>query len=222
MKNKTTSVDKIVINHWEKNDHTDENWKNGIALTEQYADVTFDAAYEQHTEFMENVWKRFAVDIDGDDDTLQGLRFSILSSYQTYRGENPRLNPLCKGLTGEVYFGWAFWDTEIYCHRLHLFVNPQAAKNLLMYRYHTLPQALQRARDLDCRGHVIPLQPFPGTRIREPGSMWTWNIISAERLVMRSGNMTKSSKTRTFCIEKVSRCFLRFPVSMQVREITVL
>ncbi len=174
-KNKAACVDKIVINHWEKNDHTNENWKNGISFTEQYADVTFDAAYEQHTEFMQDVWNRFAVDIDGDDDTLQGLRFSILSCYQTYRGENPRLNPLCKGLTGEVYFGWAFWDTEIYCHRIHLFVNPQAAKNLLMYRYHTLPQALQRAQDLDCRGARYPFATISGNE-----DSGTWQHVDLE------------------------------------------
>lgn len=174
-KGKTARVDKIVINHWEKNAHTDENWRNGIALIDQLADVTFEAAYMQHTEYMKRVWDRFAVDIDGDDDTLQGLRFSILSCYQTYHGDNPLLNPLCKGLTGEVYFGWAFWDTEIYCHRFHLFVNPQAAKNLLMYRYHTLPQALRRAKDLDCRGARYPFATVSG--YEDSG---TWQHVDLE------------------------------------------
>jgi len=173
--NKTTSIDKIVINHWEKNDHTNENWKSGIALTNQNENTTFETAYQQHTEFMEKVWDRFAVHIDGDDDTLQGLRFSILSCYQTYHGENPRLNPLCKGLTGEVYFGWAFWDTEIYCHRFHLFLNPEAAKNLLMYRYHTLPQALRRAQDLDCEGARYPFATISG--YEDSG---TWQHVDLE------------------------------------------
>ena len=173
--NKPVCVDKIVINHWQMNDNTDENWNSGLALIRQYIDTTYEAAYRQHTEFMEDVWTRFGVDIDGDDDTLQGLRFSILSCYQTYRGENPYLNPLCKGLTGEVYFGWAFWDTEIYCHRFHLFVNQQAAKNLLMYRYHTLPQALQRAKDLDCRGARYPFATISG--YEDSG---TWQHVDLE------------------------------------------
>ncbi len=174
-KNRTACIDRIAMNHWEKNDPIEEHWNTGISLCDQYTEMTFDRAYDQHIHFMENAWNRFAVDIDGDDDTLQGLRFSILSSYQTYRGENPRLNPLCKGLTGEVYFGWAFWDTEIYCHRFHLFVNPQAAKNLLMYRYHTLPQALQRAQDLDCRGARYPFATVSG--YEDSG---TWQHVDLE------------------------------------------
>lgn len=173
--NKTACIDKIVVNHWEKNDHTHENREKGNTLAATYADVTFDTAYEAHTKFMEHVWDRFSIDIDGDDDTLQGLRFSILSCYQTYHGESPRLNPLCKGLTGEVYFGWAFWDTEIYCHRFHLFANPQAAKNLLMYRYHTLDQALRRARDLDCRGARFPFATISG--YEDSG---TWQHVDLE------------------------------------------
>ena len=172
---KSSHVDKIVINTWEKNSETDTNWQQGQALAQKYAEITFDAAYQQHASFMENAWLLLNVDIDGDDDVLQGLRFSILSSYQTYRGENPHLNPLCKGLTGEVYFGWAFWDTEIYCHRLHLFVNPVAAKNLLMYRYHTLPLALQRAQDLGCEGARYPFATISG--YEDSG---TWQHVDLE------------------------------------------
>jgi maltose phosphorylase len=168
-------IEKIVLNHWDKNDHTEANWKAGTALTARYAGVSYEEARKEHAAFLEKVWERFGIDLEGDDATLQGLRFSILSCYQTYRGENPRLNPLCKGMTGEVYFGWAFWDTEIYCHRFHLFANPQAAKNLLMYRYHTLPEALRRARDLDCRGARFPFATVSG--YEDSG---TWQHVDLE------------------------------------------
>jgi maltose phosphorylase len=173
--NKAICIDKIVFNQWAKNDHTEENWEHASTSAAMYAEVTFETAHSQHVRFMERMWDRFGVDIDGDDDALQGLRFSILSCYQTYHGENPRLNPLCKGLTGEVYFGWAFWDTEIYCHRFHLFVNPQAAKNLLMYRYHTLGEALRRARDLDCQGARYPFATVSG--YEDSG---TWQHVDLE------------------------------------------
>lgn len=173
--NQPAWIEKIVLNHWEKNSGTEAVWKQGYALTAKYADVTFEEARRRHTAFLERVWERFGIDIEGDDETLQGVRFSILSCYQTYHGENPRLNPLCKGMTGEVYFGWAFWDTEIYCHRFHLFANPEAAKNLLMYRYHTLPEALRRARDLDCRGARYPFATVSG--YEDSG---TWQHVDLE------------------------------------------
>lgn len=173
--NQEVRLEKIVLNVWEKNDHTEANWKAGGALAARYAGVPFEEALREHATFMEKVWDHFGIDLEGDDTTLQGLRFSILSCYQTYHGENPRLNPLCKGMTGEVYFGWAFWDTEIYCHRFHLFVNPEAARNLLMYRYHTLPEALRRARDLDCRGARYPFATISG--YEDSG---TWQHVDLE------------------------------------------
>ena len=56
-----------------------------------------------------------------------------------------------KGLTGEAYSGHAFWDTETCCLPYYLFSNLEAAKNLLEFRYHTLDQARNRAKELDCQ-----------------------------------------------------------------------
>jgi maltose phosphorylase len=44
-----------------------------------------------------------------------------------------------------------------------LFSNPAAAKALIDYRYKTLPQALARARDLDCEGACYPIATIDGT-----------------------------------------------------------
>jgi maltose phosphorylase len=115
------------------------------------------------------------IEIDGDPEVLQGLRFSCFQTYQSYHGENADLNALCKGLTGEVYFGWVFWDSEIYSHRLMMFVNPPAAKNLLLYRYHRLPQALERARQLDCEGARFPFASITGTE-----DSGTWQHVDLE------------------------------------------
>ena len=168
-------LDKIVLNSWAKNSETHASRAVGREMIRKHDGVTFDAALSRHTAFMETFWSALGIELDGDDDLLQGLRFSALSCYQTYRGQNPRLNPLCKGMTGEVYFGWAFWDTEIYAHRFHLFVNPAAAKNLLLYRYHTLPQALRRAEDLDCRGARFPFATISG--YEDSG---TWQHVDLE------------------------------------------
>jgi maltose phosphorylase len=56
-----------------------------------------------------------------------------------------------------------------------LFVNPQAAKNLLMYRYHTLNEARRRARDLDCRGARYPFATISG--YEDSG---TWQHVDLE------------------------------------------
>lgn len=68
-----------------------------------------------------------------------------------------RHNVGAKGLTGETYNGHAFWDTEAGCLPFYLFTNPATARDLLLFRFNTLPQALYRAKMLDCQGACYPI-----------------------------------------------------------------
>lgn len=74
----------------------------------------------------------------------------------------PSDNIGAKGLTGEAYSGHAFWDSETYCLPFYLFNEPEAARNLLLFRYHTLKQAKARAKDLDCEGACYPIATLNG------------------------------------------------------------
>jgi maltose phosphorylase len=168
-------VDKVVVNDWQKTPDREKVWTGGLELSRRYASVTFDSALREHTAFWAKVWDVLDIDIDGDPEVLQGLRFSCFQTYQSYHGENADLNALGKGMTGEVYFGWVWWDTEIYSHRLMMFVNPPAAKNLLLYRYHRLPQALGRAKQLDCEGARFPFATITGTE-----DSGTWQHVDLE------------------------------------------
>ena len=168
-------VDKVVVNDWQKTPDVERVWTGGLELGQRYASVTFDSALTEHTAFWDKVWDVLDIDIDGDPEVLQGLRFSCFQTYQSYHGENADLNALGKGMTGEVYFGWVWWDTEIYSHRLMMFVNPPAAKNLLLYRYHRLPQALERAKQLDCEGARFPFATITGTE-----DSGTWQHVDLE------------------------------------------
>ena len=78
-------------------------------------------------------------------------------------GEDGSLNVGAKGLTGEKYSGWTFWDSETYCLPFYMFNNPEAAKNLIMYRYNTLKQAKERAIEQDCKGACYPMVTIDGT-----------------------------------------------------------
>jgi maltose phosphorylase len=170
-----TTVDKIVVNDWARTADAAAVWAGGLALMQRYTGATFDGLMAEHGAAWDQVWKVLDIDIEGDPAVLQGLRFSSFQTYQSYHGENPDLNVLCKGMTGEVYFGWAFWDSEIYTHRLMMFVNPPAARNLLLYRYHRLEQAMERARQLDCEGARFPFATITGTE-----DSGTWQHVDLE------------------------------------------
>jgi maltose phosphorylase len=170
-----TKVDRIAVSHWERTPDVDMVWGRGLELKSRFARATFDGLMAEHVAFWQRAWETLDIDIDGDDAVLQGLRFSSFQTYQSYHGEDSDLNALCKGMTGEVYFGWTFWDSEIYTHRLMMFVDPAVAKNLLLYRYHRLSKAMERARQLDCEGARFPFATITGTE-----DSGTWQHVDIE------------------------------------------
>jgi maltose phosphorylase len=168
-------VDRIVVNEWARTADVDLLWGRGLDLMRRHAGSTFDDLLAEHTAFWAKVWNVLDIDIEGDPSVLQGLRFSSFQTYQSYHGEDPNLNALCKGMTGEVYFGWVFWDSEIYSHRMMMFIDPPAARNLLLYRYNRLDQAKLRAKQLDCDGARFPFATITGTE-----DSGTWQHVDLE------------------------------------------
>jgi len=146
----------------------DEAWEQGISQL-QTSTKQYDEVLESNRAYWNNFWAKSDITIDGDADTQQGIRFCIFQMQQTYRGVIDGANIGAKGLTGEAYNGNAFWDTETYCLPFYLFSNPKAAKALLDFRYKTLPQAMARARDLDCEGACFPIATSDGT---ESCTLW--------------------------------------------------
>jgi len=144
-------------------------WAHGMAALKAASKVSYREAFDQNVACWQKFWDRSDILVDGDPDTQQGIRFCIFQMQQTYRGLVRGSNIGAKGLTGEVYNGNAFWDTETYCLPFYLFSNPSAAKALLDYRFMTLPQALERAAQLNCRGACFPVATIDGT---ESCTLW--------------------------------------------------
>ena len=126
-------------------------------------------AYQRNDEYWGDFWNKSDIEIEGDPQNQQGIRFCIFQLQQTYHGAKEGSNIGAKGLTGEAYSGHAFWDTETYCLPYYLFNNLQAAKNLLEFRYGTLGEAKKRARDLDCEGACYPIATLNG---EEACTLW--------------------------------------------------
>jgi len=97
-------------------------------------------------------WTEADIVVDGDVAAQQGIRFNIFQLYQTYTGEDERLNIGPKGFTGEKYGGSTYWDTEAYCLPFYLATADQhVARNLLLYRYKQLGKAIENAEKLGFR-----------------------------------------------------------------------
>ena len=144
-------------------------WERGQRALEESRRVSLEEALRQQKEYWAAYWAVSDIEIepsDGEEQTVaaeqQGVRFCSFQLAQTYNGGSMRHNIGAKGLTGEAYNGHAFWDTEACCLPFYLFTNPEAARDLLLFRYNTLPMARVRAKMLDCRGACYPIATLNG------------------------------------------------------------
>jgi maltose phosphorylase len=160
------TVDKIVVNTTEKRTKADSEafWNRSIQFAQRFLKTDYDSARRAQAAYWRDVWNRSDITIDGDCLNQQGIRFCIFHLHQTYHGVDPSLNVPAKGLTGDGYDGKTWWDTETYCLPFYMFNNPMAARNLLEYRYKTLPHACRRSKEVDgCTGARYPMSTIDGT-----------------------------------------------------------
>ena len=113
----------------------------------------------EHEKAWEEIWALGDIEIEGDVEAQQAIRFNIFHLNQTYRGDDARLNVGPKGFTGEKYGGASYWDTEAYCLPFYLATHPpHVAEQLLRYRFNQLGKAIENAEKLGVPrgGCVVP------------------------------------------------------------------
>lgn len=168
---KTLTVDKRVVVLFDGTEG-DALWETGMDLLEKTTQVSLDQAKAAQKEYWTEYWNVSDIELKPASEAAaalaaiqaeqQGIRFCSFQLAQTYNGGSMRHNIGAKGLTGEAYNGHAFWDTEACCLPFYLFTNPDAARDLLLFRYNTLPMALERAKMLDCKGACFPIATLNG------------------------------------------------------------
>ncbi len=97
-------------------------------------------------------WRRSGVEVEGDPAAQQALRFAIYHLNSAADPGDERVSIGARALTGDDYHGHVFWDTEIFLLPFYTLTWPEAARALLMYRFHTLDGARAKAARLGWRG----------------------------------------------------------------------
>lgn len=97
-------------------------------------------------------WKNSDVRISGDDDSQLALRYSIYHLLSIAPTHSDKVSIPARGLSGQVYKGAIFWDTEMFMLPFFLHTNPEIARNLIRYRVHTLDGARRKAAEYGFRG----------------------------------------------------------------------
>jgi alpha,alpha-trehalose phosphorylase len=116
---------------------------------------------DQQRTFLDDFWARSDVELDGDPELQQAIRFGLFHVLQAGARAEGQAIP-AKGLTGPGYDGHAFWDTEMYVLPMLTLTYPDAAADALRWRHSILPQARSQARQLGLRGAAFPWRTIDG------------------------------------------------------------
>ena len=112
----------------------------------------WDAALAATRSAWEARWRDSDVVIEGDPAAQKALRYSIYHLLAIApQGGRPASIP-ARGLSGQVYKGAIFWDTELFMLPFFNATQPDLARALVRYRIHTLPGARRKAASLGHRG----------------------------------------------------------------------
>ena len=121
----------------------------------------WDALLAEQRGYLDDFWERADVEVDGDPELQQAVRFGLFHVLQA--GARAERRPIAaKGLTGPGYDGHAFWDTETFVLPVLTHTTPKAAADVLRWRHATLPKALERATTLGLRGAAFPWRTING------------------------------------------------------------
>ena len=139
-----------------------------VAAVEAARRTGWDGLLREQRGYLDDFWARSDVEVDGDAEIQQAVRFALFHVLQAGARVEGRAIP-AKGLTGTGYNGHAFWDSETFVLPVLTYTVPEAAEQALRWRHSTLPDALARASQLGLQGAAFPWRTITGA---ECSSYW--------------------------------------------------
>ena len=114
-------------------------------LAQSAVKAGYDERIRRHDAHWNRNWARCDVTIGGDEESQQALRYSILQLLMTAPVKGSANSIPARALSGQVYKGAVFWDTEMFMFPFFLHTMPETAAELLRYRVRTLDGARRKA-----------------------------------------------------------------------------
>ncbi|MDB5055403.1 MAG: kojibiose phosphorylase [Bacilli bacterium] len=112
----------------------------------------YPALFQAHQQLWEQRWQQSDIEIIGDPEAQLALRYSIYHLLVIAPTHSDQVSIPARGLSGQVYKGAVFWDTEMFMLPFFMYTNPEIARNLVKYRCHTLGGARLKAQEYGYRG----------------------------------------------------------------------
>ncbi len=99
----------------------------------------------KHIAKWHGIWDVSYIEIDGDEAAERALNYSLYQLNCIAPRHSRSASIAARGLSGQVYKGAVFWDTEMFMLDYFLYTEPQVARTLVKYRIDTLGGALRKA-----------------------------------------------------------------------------
>jgi alpha,alpha-trehalose phosphorylase len=123
--------------------------------------IGWEGMVAEQRQFLDQFWEGADVEVDGDVEIQQAVRFGLFHILQAGARTENRPIP-AKGLTGTGYDGHIFWDTETFVLPVLTYTWPNAAADALRWRYVTMDVAERRAAQLGLAGAAFPWRTIRG------------------------------------------------------------
>jgi alpha,alpha-trehalose phosphorylase len=121
----------------------------------------FEGLMEEQRAYLDEFWESADVEVDGDAEIQQAVRFGLFHVLQAGARAERRCIP-AKGLTGPGYDGHTFWDTEGFVLPVLTYTQPSAAADVIRWRHSTLDLAKEHAAKLGLKGAAFPWRTIRG------------------------------------------------------------
>ncbi len=113
--------------------------------------IGYKKRYAENAAFWKQKWEISEIGIVGDEDVETAINYSIYQLISA-RPYSDRVSIPARGLSGQVYKGAVFWDTEMFMLPFFLNTDLEAARHIIMYRIIGLKGAKSKAESYGYKG----------------------------------------------------------------------
>ncbi|GLB68639.1 glycoside hydrolase family 65 protein [Arthrobacter mangrovi] len=166
---------KFVSHAWSREDPAEDLRDQASAALEGARQLGWEGLLAEQRRVLDGFWETSDVEIDGDPELQQALRFDLFQLLQASACVN-RAPVGAKGLTGYGYSGHTFWDIDGFLIPTMALLRPQDAARMLRWRSSGLDRARKRAQVLGLEGASFPWRTIDGG---EASAYWPASTAAA-------------------------------------------
>lgn len=177
------AVEKIAAIYTSRD--TDSPQSAALRACERAASVGYEGLKAVHAAAWDGTWRACDVVIEGDDEAQLAIRFSLFQLLIAAPRLEDGVSIPAKTLSGYGYRGHVFWDTEIFMLPFFAYTQPEIARNMLLYRYRTLPGARRKAAQQGYRGAMYAWESAATGNETTPRWVPAWDRETGEEELVR-------------------------------------